>query len=102
MVEEYKGQDSGLQPKEKDENAKNISESKENSVSQESEGKSTDENIPANTLNTDGVSNTSLPSSACVEMTHKCPFPSCCDLELSNENEYFNHLWNVHKLGRNK
>ena len=82
MVEEYKGQDSGLHSKEKDKNAKNISESKENSVSQESEGKSADENIPANTPNTDGVSKTSLSSSACAEMTHKCPFPSCCDLEL--------------------
>ena len=74
MVEEYKGQDSGLQSNEKDENAKNISESKETSGTQESEGKSADENIHANTIDTDGVSNTSLPSSACAEMTHKCPF----------------------------
>ena len=102
MVEEYKGQDSGLQSNDKDKDTKNISESKENSGSEESEGKSADENNPANTIDTDGVSNMSLPSSASAEMTHKCPFPSCSDLELPNEPEYFNHLWNVHKLGCNK
>ncbi|MCG8620449.1 MAG: hypothetical protein MJE68_00425, partial [Proteobacteria bacterium] len=36
------------------------------------------------------------------DMSHKCPFPRCEDLELPNEEEYFTHLWVEHKLGRNK
>ena len=60
-----------------------------------------EDNVQHNT-GTGDVSNHSLPSSASAEMTHRCPFPSCCDLELPNESEYFNHLWSVHQLGRNK
>ena len=37
-----------------------------------------------------------------VELTHKCPFPKCNDIVLANDEAYYKHLWDVHKLGRNK
>ena len=36
------------------------------------------------------------------DMSHKCPFPDCNELELPNEEEYFKHLWEKHRLGRNQ
>ena len=57
MSEEYKGQQSGLNSNEKDENANNILENKEHSGTDESEGKSADENNPPNTMDTADVSN---------------------------------------------
>ena len=36
------------------------------------------------------------------EMTHTCPFPSCNNTVLKNDEMYYQHLWDKHKLGRNK
>ena len=37
-----------------------------------------------------------------TDLTHTCPLPSCNDLVLENDNAYYQHLWDQHKLGRNK
>ena len=37
-----------------------------------------------------------------MELSHTCPFPKCNDLVLINDEAYYNHLWQMHKLGRNK
>ena len=37
-----------------------------------------------------------------VELTHTCPFPKCNNIVLSNDEAHYKHLWDVHKLGRNK
>ena len=102
MSKEYKEEASGLNSNQNDENLQTTSQNVHESGSDQSGVKSQDEdNVPDNT-DTSDVSNRSIPSSTSAEMTHRCPFPSCCDLELANECEYFNHLWSVHKLGRNK
>ena len=74
----------------------------ENSGSEQSEEKNVHEDTSNNAIDNAKVSKEDVSSSASTDMTHKCPFLSCCDLELPNEAEYFNHLWSVHKLGHNK
>ena len=41
-------------------------------------------------------------SASSKEMTHTCPFPSCNNIVLKNDDMYYQHLWEQHKLGRNK
>ena len=74
----------------------------ENSISEKSEEKNVREDTSGNAIDNAQVSKENVSSSASTDMTHNCPFPSCCDLELPNEAEYFNHLWSVHQLGCNK
>ena len=41
-------------------------------------------------------------SGSSKEMTHTCPFPLCNNTVLKNDEMYYEHLWDKHKLGRNK
>ena len=41
-------------------------------------------------------------SGSSKEMTHTCPFPLCNNTVLKNDKIYYEHLWDKHKLGRNK
>ena len=87
---------------ENDESTEVKSTNAENSGSEKSEENNAHEDTSGNAIDNAQVSKENVPSSASTDMTHKCPFPSCCNLELPNEAEYFNHLWSIHKLGHNK
>ena len=102
MSKEEEGESSGLISNENDEDHDSMARNQEDGGSDKSEEEKSDENNSQNPNDPGDVSKASVPSSASTEMTHKCPFPRCCDLELANESQYFNHLWSVHKLGRNK
>ena len=102
MSKEYKEETSRLNSNENDDNSQTTSKNFNKLGSDQSEVKSQDEDNAPETTDTGDVSNCSVPSSASAKMTHRCPFPRCCDLVLANESDYFNHLWSVHKLGRNK
>ena len=87
---------------ENDESTEVNSTNMENSITEKSEEKNAHDDTSGNGIDKAKVSKEKVSSSASTEMTHKCPFPSCCDLELPNEAEYFDHLWSVHQLGHNK
>ena len=87
---------------ESDESTEVKSTNPENSSSEKLEEKNACEDTSGNAIDNTQVSKENVSSSASTDMTHKCPFPSCCDLELPNEAKYFNHLWSVHQLGCNK
>ena len=103
LIEKEAGKEVDSTPQNPDEESEETEEKKdEESTSQtrEKETSSSDEDSNGGGKMKQEPKSQDPPKKSC--MTHKCPFPKCNDLELENEELYFEHLWTVHKLGRNK
>ena len=70
----------------------------------QSSGKETteDENANNKTAQASDDQKEKKEKSKSTDLTHTCPFPRCNDLVLDNDEAYYKHLWDEHKLGRNK
>ena len=82
-------------------NSSNIGQKDEN-TEKKSEVSNSDPDTGGSSSDSHPKENSNSKTSDVKEMTHKCPFPKCEDLKLPNEKEYYQHLWEAHKLGRNK